>query len=319
MGQYYLDLETLEIKPKRFSFKEFLLKSAPFLVITFSLSIILTAFLITKVPTPLEYKLVQRKQAYVHKFLQLDQKLHVLNQKLISLATTDDHVYRSIYGLGPVPQWWRYAGIGGNVAPEFSNTSKLVKSTDLKLKLIAKQIEIQANSYKELINIIKKKELMASCIPAIQPIAIDQLIRFGSPFGYRMHPILHVIKMHTGIDLVALRGTPVYATGDGIVIRADAASRGYGNHIRIAHGFGYITLYAHLSKILVHPGQVVHRGDLIGLVGSTGLSTAPHLHYEVRINNKPVNPINFIYNDMTDKEYNMMIEQVKKADTHIFE
>ncbi len=318
MSNYYIDLETLEIKKKKFSLKQFVLSYMPYIFVTFSFSIILTAFLINSFPTPREMTLTETTETYIHNFNQLNQKIRNLNKQLQVLAHTDNNVYRNIFGLSKSPAEWMNAGIGGQVSSQFSS-NKIINNTNTNLKLLAKQIEIQASSYKEIVEVVKNKELMASSIPAIQPISNKDLIRFGSAFGYRMHPILHVIRMHTGIDLTAKRGTPVYATGDGIVVRADAASRGYGKHIRIAHGFGYMTLYAHLSKILVKPGQRVHRGDLIGLVGSTGLSTAPHLHYEVRINGKPVNPVNFYYNDMTDEEYQMMIEQAKNANTHVFE
>ncbi len=318
MSNYYIDLETLEVKPKKFNLKEFLLTSLPYIVLTFSFSVILTAFLLTTIPTPQEVKLNEQTQSYIHNFRQLNQKIKNLNQQLQELAQTDNNVYRSVFGLPQTPLNWQMSGIGGQINSNF-NSNKLIKSTDRNLKLTAKQIEIQANSYKELIEVVRNKDLMASSIPAIQPISNKDLIRFGSPFGWRIHPIYHVLKFHEGIDLTAHRGTPVYATGDGIVIRADASAGGYGKQIRIAHGFGYMTLYAHLYKILVKPGQRVHRGDLIGLVGSTGLSTAPHLHYEVRINGKPVNPVNFYYNDMTDQEYQMMVEQAKTANTHIFE
>ncbi len=159
---------------------------------------------------------------------------------------------------------------------------------------------------------------MLASIPAIQPIALDQLTRFGSPFGYRMHPIHHYRKMHYGVDLTAPRNTPIHAAGDGIVVRADWAG-GYGNCVRINHGYGYLTLYGHMQKYIVKSGQKVKRGDIIGYVGNTGLSTSPHLHYEVRINGKPVNPVNFYYNDLTDEEYDEMIRISSTANTHIFE
>ncbi len=318
MKKYYINLETLEIRPRKINIKKFILRRLPYLITIFSFSIILTAFLISYFPTPTEMKLLSKNQQYIHSFKQLNRKISRLNKQLSQIANDDNNVYRNIFGLANTSSLYLHAGIGGQVENEF-NSDKIIKKTDLNLKLIAKQISIQASSFNELIQVINDKELMASSIPAILPLARKTIIRFSSPFGWRIHPIYHVLRFHEGIDITASRGTPVYATGDGLVVRADASAHGYGNHIRIAHGFGYVTLYAHLSKILVKPGQFVHRGDLIGLVGSTGLSTAPHLHYEVRFNGKPVNPVNFYYNDMTDKEYQMMIEQAKNANTHAFE
>ena len=315
MKGYIIDLDTLVIKKKKLNFKQLISSSFPYLFLSFAISIILTAYLITTYTTPKEASLLSIKQSYVHKFVQLNTKISQLDEELNSLAQKDDKIYRNVFGLPEVPQTWRYAGIGGSVDNDLS-VLKLTKQTETKLKLLSKKVFIQQNSYKELIEVISNKELMISSMPAIRPLARKDIIRFSSPFGYRIHPIFHVIRFHTGIDLTARRGTPVYATGDGIIVRADYSSGGYGNIIIISHGFGYESYYAHLSKILVKPGQKVKRGDLIGLVGNTGRSTAPHLHYEIRINGKPVNPVNFYYNDITDEEYALMIEQAKDADTH---
>jgi murein DD-endopeptidase MepM/ murein hydrolase activator NlpD len=160
----------------------------------------------------------------------------------------------------------------------------------------------------------KTKEKRLAAKPAIQPISIKELTRFGSSFGMRVHPILQKMKMHEGIDLTAPRGTKIFATADGVVLQAGYTDGGYGNKIIIDHGFGYRTLYGHCYKINVKPGQKVKRGDVIGLVGSTGLSTCPHLHYEVHVNGKKVNPINYYANDLSGEEYDKMIELLSKAD-----
>ena len=169
-------------------------------------------------------------------------------------------------------------------------------------------------SYDEVIEMAKTKEKRLAARPAIQPVSIKDFIRFGSAFGMRMHPILKVRKMHEGIDLTAPRGTKVFATADGIVEQAALTGGGYGNKIMIDHGFGYETLYGHLYKILVEPGQKVKRGDVIGLVGSTGLSVSPHLHYEVIVNGRKVNPINYYSNDLSSEEYDHMIGLLSQAD-----
>ncbi len=319
MKGYIIDLDTLEIKKKRLDPKKIIYSSFPYLFISFVISFLFTAYLITSFTTPKEASLLETKQSLVHKFSQLNSQIAQLDKELNTLAQNDDKIYRNVFGLPEVPQTWRYAGIGGNIN-ENLDAPKLTKQTQTKLKLLAKKITIQQNSYKELVEVISNKELMASSIPAIRPLARKDIIRFSSPFGWRIHPIFHVLKFHTGIDITAHKGTPVYATGDGIIVRADYSSGGYGNIIIISHGFGYESYYAHLSKILVKPGQKVKRGDLIGLVGNTGRSTAPHLHYEIRINGKPVNPVNFYYNDITDDEYKLMIQQANSGeDTHIYE
>ncbi len=321
MGKLYIDLNTLTVVRKKFSPWEFIKSSLPYILSSLGISLVIVAFLLTNYKSPVTLKLEEQNKVYLEHFTQLDQKVNILNKELNTLAKNDDNLYRKAFGMDPVPQQWRMAGSGGTVLPSTINRfgkSSVVTHTAYKIDRISQKVKVQAYSYKEIIDLVKNKEKMTASIPAIQPISNKDLIRFGSPFGYRMHPILHRIMMHTGIDLTAHTGTPVYATGDGIVVRADAAARGYGNHIRISHGFGYMTMYAHLSKILVKPGQKVKRGELIGLVGSTGRSTGPHLHYEVRINGKPVNPVNFYYNDMTDEEYKMMIKQAETANTHVY-
>ncbi len=317
MKGYIIDLDTLEIKKKKLDIKKLVTSSFPYIFLSFVISVLSTAYLITSYTTPKEAKLLESKQVFIHKYDQLNSQINQLDKQLNTLAQKDDKVYRNVFGLPQIPQTWRYAGIGGSIDKDL-NASRITKQTETKLKLLAKKTYIQQNSYKELIEVISNKELMASSIPAIRPLARKDIIRFSSPFGYRMHPILHVIKFHTGIDLTARIGTPVYATGDGLIVRADYSSGGYGNIVVISHGFGYESYYAHLSKILVKPGQKVKRGDLIGLVGTTGRSTGPHLHYEIRINGKPVNPVNFYYNDITDQEYSLMVKQAKSSDdTHL--
>ena len=145
-------------------------------------------------------------------------------------------------------------------------------------------------------------------MPAIQPVSNKDLSRMASGYGYRIHPIYKTNKFHAGMDFSAKSGTPIYATGDGIIHKVRRSKRGYGNHVIIDHGFGYKTLYAHMSKYTVARGQRIKRGDVIGYVGSTGTSVAPHLHYEVHKDGKKINPVNFYYNDLTPAQYEKMLE-----------
>ena len=167
---------------------------------------------------------------------------------------------------------------------------------------------VQSVSYDELIDLATNKEKMVASIPAIQPISNKDLTRTASGWGYRIHPIYKIRKFHYGMDFTAPTGTEIYSTGDGTIELVKSSRRGYGNKIVVNHGFGYKTLYAHLSGFNVRVGQKVKRGDVIGYVGNTGLSTAPHVHYEVHLNNKKVNPINYYFNDLTANEYDKMIE-----------
>jgi murein DD-endopeptidase MepM/ murein hydrolase activator NlpD len=167
---------------------------------------------------------------------------------------------------------------------------------------------VQSVSYDEIIDLARNKEKMLASIPAIQPISNKDLTRTASGWGYRIHPIYKIRKFHYGMDFTAPTNTEVYSTGDGTIEVLNKSRRGYGNKIIVNHGFGYKTLYAHLNSFNVKQGQKVKRGDVIGYVGSTGLSTAPHLHYEVHLNNKKVNPVNYYFNDLTPEEYDRMVE-----------
>lgn len=149
---------------------------------------------------------------------------------------------------------------------------------------------------------------MLSSIPAIQPVSNKNLSRMASGFGYRIDPIYKTRKFHAGMDFSAPRGTPIYATGDGKVIKVRKSRRGYGNHVKIDHGYGYETLYAHMSKYIVRQGQNIKRGEVIGYIGNTGKSVAPHLHYEVHKDGRKINPVNFYYNDLSPEEYEKMLE-----------
>jgi murein DD-endopeptidase MepM/ murein hydrolase activator NlpD len=174
------------------------------------------------------------------------------------------------------------------------------------MDILSKQLYIQSKSLDDIVKLAKNKEELLAAIPAIQPVKSQDLTRMASGFGWRTDPFLKTRKKHYGMDFTAPRGTPIYATGPGKVIRADARSSGFGKHIRVDHGFGYISLYAHLSKYNVSRGAYVKRGDLIGFVGNTGRSQAPHLHYEIRKHKDRINPINFYYGNLSPAEFEAM-------------
>ncbi len=226
------------------------------------------------------------------------------------LQERDDNIYRTIFEAEPVHKSVRNAGFGGS--NRYSNLelsdAEIVVQTAQRLDKIRKKIYVQSVSYDELIDLATNKEKMVAAVPAIQPIANKDLTRTASGWGYRIHPVYKIRKFHYGMDFTAPTGTEVYSTGDGTIELVESSRRGYGNKIIINHGFGYKTLYAHLSGFNVKVGQSVKRGDIIGYVGNTGLSTAPHLHYEVLLNNKKVNPINYYFNDLSSGEYDRMIE-----------
>lgn len=241
----------------------------------------------------------------------LNQRLFQMNLVLGELQDRDDNIYRVVFEAEPIPNEVRKAGFGGvNRYEKYKGleNNDLVVETMRKVDILSKQLVVQSKSYDELFEMIKSKSAMLSAIPAIQPVNNKDLKRMASGFGYRTDPIYKTTKFHAGMDFASPIGTEIYATGDGTVVRADADASGYGNHVRINHGYGYLTLYGHMSKINVRPGQRVHRGDVIGFVGNTGKSVGPHLHYEVHKNGQPINPVNFYYSDLSAEDYSRMIE-----------
>ncbi len=267
---------------------------------------------------PPSIKILNEKQAdLMLKFELLNVNLSRTEAVLGDIQYNDDNIYRTYFEVDPIPESKRNAGFGGNEKSTFPTVNRYageLADLDRKLEVLERKLVIQSKSFDEVIDMARTKEKRLAARPAIQPVSITDLVRFGSPFGLRMHPILKVRKMHEGIDLTAPRGTKVFATADGTVLQAALTGGGYGNKILIDHGFGYRTLYGHLSKILVEAGQLVKRGDVIGLVGSTGLSVSPHLHYEVIVNGRKVNPVNYYANDLSAEEYDKMIELLSDAD-----
>lgn len=230
---------------------------------------------------------------------------------LYDLQERDDNIYRTIFETEPIHSSVREAGVGGtNYYQNLEDLehSEIVINVKKNLDKIMKKIYVQSVSYDEVIDLAKNKEEMLKALPAIQPISNSDLKRTASGWGYRIHPIYKIRKFHYGMDFTAPTGTEIYATGDGTIERVQSIKRGYGNNVTINHGYGYKTIYAHMSKFNVKEGQKVKRGDVIGYVGNTGTSTAPHLHYEVLHNNKKVNPVNYYFNDLSATEYDRMIE-----------
>ncbi len=249
----------------------------------------------------------------------VDEELDKIETVLKDLQERDDNIYRTIFEAEPVHSSIREAGYGGSNKYrdlEKIENSKLVIDVKSRLDKIMKKIYVQSTSYDQLIKLAKNKEDMLASIPAIQPISNKDLKRTASGWGYRIHPIYKIRKFHYGMDFTAPTGTEIYATGDGTIELVESSMRGYGNHIIVNHDFGYKTLYAHLTRFNVKQGQKIKRGDVIGFVGSSGISTAPHLHYEVMRNSEKVNPVNYYFNDLSANEYEKMIElSIKSGQT----
>ena len=241
----------------------------------------------------------------------LNRKLEQMENVLVNIEDRDNNIYRLYFEANPIPDEQRRAGFGGvnrYRSLEGFNNSDMIIATTKRLDVIQKQMVIQSKSLDEIAKMAEEKEKLLLAIPAIQPVNNEELTRMASGFGWRSDPFTKARKMHWGMDFTAPRGTPIYAAGDGVIKRADNRASGFGKHIRIDHGYGYLTLYAHLSKYNVKRGQKVKRGDLIGFVGSTGRSEAPHLHYEVWKDGQKINPINFYYGSLTAEEFANMLK-----------
>ena len=261
--------------------------------------------------TPQELSLQREVKNYELQFELLNRKMQQMEQVLANIEDRDNNIYRLYFEANPIPEEQRRAGFGGvnrYKSLEGFNNSDMIIATTKRLDIIQKQMVIQSKSLDEITKLAEEKEKLLAAIPAIQPINNETLTRMASGYGWRSDPFTKARKMHWGMDFTAPRGTPIYASGDGVVKRADNSASGYGKHIRIDHGYGYMTLYAHLSRYNVKRGQKVKRGDLIGFVGSTGRSEAPHLHYEVWKDGERINPINFYYGSLTAEEFENMLK-----------
>lgn len=306
--KYYYDTENLayrKIKPKKGQklgvVALFLLASGLFGFLCFVI-LINTPFF----ETPKDRLQAREIENMKINYAILNKKMDQIDEVLENVAERDNNLYRVYFNSSPIPDEQRKAGFGGvnrYKALEGYDNSELVVSTTKRVDVISKELVIQSKSLDEILKLAKEKEKLLSAIPAIQPVKNEQLKQMASGFGYRSDPFTKIRKFHAGMDFSAKTGTPVYATGDGVVDRADNTASGYGNHIVIRHGFGYETLYGHLSKYKVRAGQRVKRGDVIGYVGSTGRSEAPHLHYEVHKNGEVVNPLNFYYGNISAAEF----------------
>ena len=307
--KYYYDSDTLSYQKirvkKRDKFKRFMLTAVSALIFMFLGFVVFTPIF----ESPKE-KEVKRQLEFVKLNEELHSKKIVQLEKILNdIQDRDNNIYRLYFEVNPIPEEQRKAGFGGvnrYKALEGFENSEMVIDVTKNMDILSKQLYVQSKSLDEIVKLAENKEKLLAAIPAIQPVKKEDLTRMASGYGWRSDPFTKARKKHWGMDFTAPTGTPIYASGDGVVKRADQQSSGYGKHIRIDHGFGYISLYAHMSKYNVRKGQKVKRGDLIGFVGNTGRSQAPHLHYEISKNGTKINPINFYYGNLSPEEFEAM-------------
>ena len=315
--KYYYDQESLSYRKIEVKNRRKVRNVLAFLTASALFGIAFVFFLLSTpaVSTPTEMAQKRELENYKLNYEQLQRKMNKVEEVLDHLQERDNQIYRVVFETNPVPDDVRKAGFGG--AYRYKNlegyaNSELIISTTKQLDILSKQMVIQSKSFDEVQRLALDKEKLLAAIPSIQPIKNDDLTRMASGFGWRTDPFTKARRRHKGMDFTSPRGTPIYATSDGKVIRADNRSFGYGKHIRLDHGYGYVTLYAHLSAYNVSRGKRVKRGDIIGYVGNTGRSQAPHLHYEIIKDGKAVNPINFFSGDLNPEEFEAMLEAANR-------
>ena len=322
--KYYYDTKTLSYKRIELSTFEKIRKVFTFFFLSSVLGIIFLLLFLKFFDSPKEKSLNTEINQLQTQYKVLQKKMNRAELVLDDIQKRDDNIYRVIFEADPIPTSIRKAGYGGvnryiNLSG-YTNSELMISATK-KIDQINKQLYIQSKSFDHIIELAKNKQEMLACIPAIQPVANKDLRRIASGYGYRIHPIYKIRKMHYGIDFTAKTGTEIYATGNGEVEKA-SYERGYGYHVVINHGYGYKTLYAHLKnlniskidengeKIItkIKKGAKVDRGDIIGHVGNTGVSSGPHLHYEVRKDGVKVNPINYFFNDLSPEQFDQILD-----------
>ena len=305
--KYYFDTENLayrKIKPKKGRnigyIALFLLASALFGFLSFFIASNSSYF-----ETPKDKIHARQLENMKINYALLNEKIDEIDEVILAMQERDNNIYKVYFNSAGFDDEKKDSINAKATFKQLINydNQKIINFTNVRVKTISEELVMQSKSLDEILRLAKNKEKFLSSIPAIQPVKNEQLKRMASGFGYRSDPFTKARKMHKGMDFTAPTGTPVFATGDGVVRRADAGASGFGNHIVISHGFGYETTYAHLSRYNCRPGKRVKRGDIIGFVGSTGRSQAPHLHYEVHKGGRVVNPINFYYGDISAVEY----------------
>ena len=313
--KYQFDSKTLTFKKVKLVWKQRITRGLTFLFVTGFAALALNLTYTSFYKTPKVIVLEEEREILLSEYDILNEKLEGIDFLINDIQQRDDYLYRSIFELEPIPPSVREAGFGGTnryVDLEgFENSNVLIK-TFKKVDIISKKIYVQSKSFDTVIDLAKNKEKMIACIPAIQPVALKDFTRISDYYGSRLDPFTGKPKMHHGMDFTGPEGSDIFVTGDGVVVEAGYSFYGYGNRVVVDHGFGYKTVYAHLKKIFVNEGQSLKRGQVIGSLGNTGRSTGAHLHYEVKLNNIPINPINYYFNDINAEEYELMVAACSK-------
>ena len=309
-NKYKINPQTLALEQVEHGLRYWLRQTGIYIFGGIVLGVVFLYLFLYFFPSPREKQLLKEKETIQSQMEMLNSQVDQMQIVMTDLQQRDDNLYRVLFGAEPIPLSIRqgtqrkidyYEQLG-----QMTN-SQLVADLALKVDILEKELYVQAKSYDEIVELTKNKDIRMEHIPAIQPVMNKDLKRVASGYGMRIDPVYHVRRFHQGMDFTAPTGTEVFATGNAKVEFA-GWKQGYGNTVILDHGYGYKTLYAHLYKILVRKGQRVRRSDVIALVGNTGKSTGPHLHYEVRLNGRAVDPRNYYFYDLSPEEYDQMIQ-----------
>lgn len=314
--KYYYDPRTLSYRKIEKNANYRLKKTSVFLLSSAAMGAIMMILVYFFIDSPKEKSLQREIDNLVLQYEILNERAELDHAVIAELQNRDNNIYRVVFEADPIPFEIRQAGYGGvnryNKLDGFSY-SKVIKETTKNIDKLSKSIYIQGKSFDDIVKLAENKGELLKSIPAIQPVANENLRRMASGYGMRLDPFTKAPKMHYGMDFTADIGTPVYATGDGVITRADSKSSGFGRHIRIDHGYDYLTIYGHLSKYNVRVGQKVKRGEIIGYVGNSGRSSGPHLHYEVHRGGRKMNPVNYYYGELSPEEFSKIIDLASQA------
>lgn len=308
--KYYYNADTHRFEKLVVSWRVKLLRVFGFLSTAMVTALIIVAIAFRFLDSPKEKQMRLEVQQLRNAYTDLQKQMSETNKALAQLEQRDDNIYRAIFESAPLPDSVRVGKEYSKIDPKqfaYTRTDQLMEQVHNSVQSLRNRVKAQQSSYDTLERMVKAKEKMLTSIPAIQPISNKTLEKLASGFGYRIDPIYKMPKMHTGLDFTAAQGTPIYATGDGVVSTSGFDDGGYGNHIIINHGYGYETLYGHMVRIKARRGARVQRGEVIGWVGNTGKSTGPHCHYEVIKNGNKINPIHFFYNDLSATDYERLV------------
>lgn len=308
--KYYYNTHTLQYEKLVTPLRVILLRFFGFIAAALVTALILISIAFRFIPSPEAKLMAARYKKMQENYNILSAQLQTAQQQMAALENRDNQVYRSIFAANPLPDSIRVKLIEQKKEVEkvqAINDDMLGNELAKTLNNLSARIAYQFDSYTQVEELIKNQTEKLASIPAIQPVSNRYLDRIASGFGMRIDPVYGTPKMHKGLDFTAPQGTPIYATGNGVISLAGYGEDGFGNHVEIHHGYGYETLYGHMIKVKVRAGQKVKRGEVIGWVGSTGKSTGPHCHYEVHVNGQEVDPVYFFYNDLNAEQFDRIL------------